>query len=678
MSFEVPRIVKDIIDLPVTKRDSFFQYTRDCLNNQLSVGLCNALLAGLDVLGRSIVSDLEKEQFASYGSLRELPLLRAEIDLALCDFLADELRAARRSIVARAMESFKSGDMSVTDFVDLAVLPMLSRSWLTMAFYEPAVGPQSNDVQLWREQMPPFDGAPEIFLPPDERQGLRESLLSACAHRNLRKPISLLLCILDTLRDWELGGASRVTAAYLNTTYRLSCTSRLSLEVPIVLVRLDQSKWKSGHILRALPVPFATQCTNAIFMASLLTAMTQVNASFGGTYAPPDILGLLIADYPGGVFCPGEASCAVPDGRCTAQAEVSRQFEGPSAGPSFGVLFSSHALGLEMLPHRYATARLETGGQIMTLSTRSREDRDFYLEAKGRTIALLAHVAGAMDVIVNEGDLLALRTGAQQFQREIEKHVQQTSWAPPGDGCAVSWRAVSSLGDSLHCMLRIYGDLIDELTGEAYTPNCLATAAARRILSDDEVDRWVISVSAPRDGVDSVRNSFEMNLARELYRLTSRSGPITVPLCRSLLSLYQSYIRHPSNTTLVLGKAVAGVAGFEQTPNSRIVQVERDLYEGNLMLILKSHVRVDEEDDTIVQREYNRIEELIGVLKGTNNDRWRVKRIVIVIRTELNGSSERISDLLSRHGFWEYDPKDDDPVVGHSKISVCRAEPEGG
>ena len=673
-SFQLPYQLTDAIFEPL-KVESVFSYLNGRLGEELPVLDCNVLLGSLDVVGRHIATELQKGVSESRG----IVLLRQK-HLARCDYLADQLRAKRRRVVVCEMQRFLAGRRP-SRLVDSVVIPMLSRRWLPAMFYEPAIGAQRKDVEAWQgPDVPPFkkDGS-ELF----QYRGDFTRMLSGAWLNNTNRQTSLL-SIISALRSWDFDAApSQETASYLHAALRVherdrSAHRRTPLEVPVLLARRNQSEWQPGHVVTALLVPFEVPCTSALTKESLLPAMDAVNSHFSGAYRSPEVCHLLVGDYPGGAYCPGNAVCAEiehgSEGDCSC---LRSSFEGPSVSPALGALLAADAMGLEIRSHRYTTAKLAPSGRIDALSTDRFEGDDSYLQAKGRTMALLAHASGqeGIQVVVNSQDLAALLKGAERYREDVAQVSPCDRTAKREADWAVSWQAASSLRDTLDYFLPaeiegcvwpgIYSDLIANLNDGGAGGNVLAKAAARQILTDVDVDRWIVSVPAQTQGIEGT-GGFEMDLAREVYRLSTSLGMVRVPVRVSAPRFLKEYaVRYPISlyrTQGLLGETVAGLGGIS-LPEARTeqrkawtYQVERDLHEGRLILMIGNLWR-DDPDGRICDRMRILIDSLCS--QRNAESQWDVKNIVAVTPAAARDSQRNVCQVFEEYGFRECKLEDD-------------------
>jgi hypothetical protein len=212
----------------------------------------------------------------------------------------------------------------------------------------------------------------------------------------------------------------------------------------------------------------------------------------------------------------------------------------------------------------------------------------------------------------------------------------------------------------------MYGNVIAILTSNEFKGNSLAEEAAHRILANPGVNRWVISVPAWPDRGCSESEDFETDLAREIYRLSrTQGGAIRIPVCLSAHDFYMGYHTHSSKTG-TLGRTVARLGGIDLSDcgercNARISQIEKDLYEGGLILILRGLTGYDSMGNLVMgPNAYGEIERLLGDLRPKSNDKsnWKVRTIVTVKRTGGNEASQQVLKILTTYGFKECNTAD--------------------
>jgi len=642
VSYQIPQEVRDVVKEPLADPDKFYEYVKKRPEDKLSVYDCTVLLAALDVVGKSIMGELRKWREREKRPLQPETLHALKKRQVCCEYLADELRAVRRGVAANKMAELMEGEISVGGFVNSVVLPMLSRIWLPAAWYQP-------DEEETQQKQRIHDDEHKIIKDPEKyREQFEGSLLRELRSSGSCGGGAMLNSILAVLKNsnWEL---AKPTASYLSAIHQVwKQTGGKLLEVPILLVERNSSEGESGHLLRALLVPFEAACTTELTRSSLLPARQAVEEHFADSYRLPELCGLVIGDYPGGVYCPGvsdpqkpvcvEAKCDLADG----PSEV----EGPSAGLAFGLLLASKALGLEMLPNSCATARITPEGKVEALRNKQSSEDDPSLKTKGRTIALFAHVSGSntAQVIVGDdknGRMLLL--GVQQYL------TAEKNWS-------FSWtcHAVNNLQEALNYSFlpEMYGNVINNLNkpGGKLKSNKLAEKAARLILDNPDVNRWVVSVPSPPNRGWSESEDFETALAQEIYRLSKTKGKtIRIPVCLSARDFYIGYYTHSSEKG-ILGQIVAQQGGIvppdcRELSEAWLSQIERNLKEGVLILILSELVRLN------VQAMGYLLDALR--LKSNGGSNWKVKSIVAVRLVGEDKASDELLKVLRSYDFRE-------------------------
>jgi len=120
------------------------------------------------------------------------------------------------------------------------------------------------------------------------------------------------------------------------------------------------------------------------------------------------------------------------------------------------------------------------------------------------------------------------------------------------------------------------------------------------------------------------------------------------------------YHTHSSKTG-TLGQTVARLGGIDLSDcieqcNARLSQIEKDLYEGGLILILRGLTGYDSMGNLVMgPNAYGEIEQLLDDLRSESNDKsdWKIKAIVTVRRTGGEKASQQVLKMLTTYGFKE-------------------------
>lgn len=265
-------------------------------------------LAAIDRVARNEAALLRGRQ----ATLLEQPARLAQ--LLRIERLADTLRFRRRELaISVALERGR-------DFTEEVVRPLLARSWLPAAAYEPALT-AATKANPWRRMT--FGRG---------RPGAGRSAIESVA-ANLAS---------------ETDPIARASAAYILAIEKLAIARRHALTIPSAEILLAPAgrEWPVGHILRAdlLPLPASAPLTP--FEEDSLTP-AQLAAEHSAPPLAGHRWGIGIGDLPGGT-----------DDAC--------QFDGPSAGLALALMFlNAQSRGT------YATARIDAFGNVFPLDNGS-------------------------------------------------------------------------------------------------------------------------------------------------------------------------------------------------------------------------------------------------------------------------------------------------------------------